>query len=447
VDLSIALPWQTQNILSLVGRDREQDLLGKKVLEALPEIASQGFNELLDQVYESGEPYFGNERLVSLARGVAGELEDVYLNFVYQPWRKADGTIEGVFVHAVDVTESVMARRAVEELALSVQQNEARLRAVLQQVVSGICQVNRDGAFEFVNDRFCEIAGRTMDMLRKLHFDDLVHHDDRRQSRQVFETLYRGQPAMELIQWWTRSNGTEVWVQLNLSPVFNEHGSVESVVCVTQDITAKKQAEEALRRSEKLAAVGQLASTIAHEINNPLESVTNLLYLMQTTASADELKGYAKLATDELMRVSHVVASTLRFHRQPTTLALDHVSGLLDSARTIYQARLRSSEIEVVRQYTDEEPIYCSNAELRQVFTNIIGNAFNAMRNSARRTLFLRARPSTSWNMRGHGLRVTIADTGRGMKPCGVEACFRALFHNKGDEWLRAWTMAEPGYS
>jgi PAS domain S-box-containing protein len=422
-----------ERYLSLVGGRTPQELLGKPLLEALPEVSGQVFPKLLDQVYETGVAYVGNEERVLLAQGEGGKLRERFVNFVYQPWCDSSGNTEGVFVHAVDVTESVLARKSVEQLAGSLQESEGRLRAILEQVVSGICQIDLDGRLTFVNERLCQIAGRSSDALIGSKLSELVYADDRAVSESMFERFrYEGQ-TYEIVQRYSRADGPPIWVQNNFSAVLDRTGKIESVVCVTQDVTERKVAEEALRKSEKLAAVGQLASTIAHEINNPLEAVTNLLYLIQSTDSRDALKQYAATASEELMRVSHVVTTTLSFHRERKEASLQNVSTLLESAVTLYQGRLKAAEIQIIRDYNDPVPICSYGGELRQVFANMIGNAFDATRNAVDKRLFVSTRPATSPRNGLKGVRVTIADTGYGMSRPTLRRIFEPFFTTKGN--------------
>jgi PAS domain S-box-containing protein len=418
--------------LSVVGRKHASDLLGKPILEAMPEMHGQIFPKLLDRVYKSGVAHVGNEERALLPRGEHGQLEEVFFNFVYRPWRDASGAVEGVFIHAVDVTESVRARRAVEELASSLQKSEGRLRGIVEQIVSGICQMDLQGRLTFVNERFCEIAGKPAESLLGTEVFDLVVPEDREAGRAMFERLVHGGPTYESVQRFTRADKPPVWVQNNLSAVIGPSGAIESVVCVTQDITERKVTEEALRRSEKLAAVGQLASTIAHEINNPLESVMNLLYLIQGAQSPEDLETYARLANEELMRVSHVVTTTLSFHRQLAEATYEKLSGLLESAVALYQGRLRSADIRVVKRYSDAKPIRSYGGELRQVFANMIGNAFDATRNSADKRLLIRTRAATDPKTGEEGVRVTVADTGSGMSASTMAHIFEPFFTTKG---------------
>jgi PAS domain S-box-containing protein len=418
--------------LSVVGRKHANDLLGKPILEAMPEMHGQIFPTLLDRVFKTGIAHVGNEEPALLPRGKNGKLEEVFFNFIYRPWRDASGAVEGVFIHAVDVTESVRARRAVEELAASLQKSEGRLRGIVEQIVSGICQMDLLGRITFVNDRFGEIAGKAPDNLLGTEFFDLAHAEDREAGRAMFEHLVHGGPTYEAVQRFTRADKPPVWVQNNLSAVTGANGEIESVVCVTQDITERKVTEEALRRSEKLAAVGQLASTIAHEINNPLESVMNLLYLIQGAKSPADLETYARLASEELMRVSHVVTTTLSFHRQPADATYEKLSGLLESAVALYQGRLRAAEIRVVKRYDDSKPIRSYGGELRQVFANMIGNAFDATRNATDKRILIRTRTATDPSTGNPGIRVTIADTGSGMSGATMKHIFEPFFTTKG---------------
>ena len=144
-------------------------------------------------------------------------------------------------------------------------------------------------------------------------------------------------------------------------------------------LVERQKAEAALLMSEKLAVAGRLAASIAHEINNPLEAVTNLLYLISRSSSLDESKNYAQTAMSELARVSEIVTETLRFHRQQVKPVMVQVPEIVDSALVLYHARLRSARIVIERDFRECPPILASAGELRQVILNLVGNAADAM--------------------------------------------------------------------
>jgi len=177
-----------------------------------------------------------------------------------------------------------------------------------------------------------------------------------------------------------------------------------------------KQAQEALRRSEKLAVAGRLAASIAHEINNPLEAVTNLLYLIRHSDTLTEALGYLGTAEQELSRVTEIVTQTLKFYRQPSQPALLEVNEVLDSLLLLFQPRLTAANIKVKKEFANVGPIMGLSGELRQVFANLITNAIDAMRDGG--TLPIRVRHARELaNGLRPGVRISIADTGSGIPP------------------------------
>jgi signal transduction histidine kinase len=198
-------------------------------------------------------------------------------------------------------------------------------------------------------------------------------------------------------------------------PVRNDAGEIERWLGSATDIHDQKLAEETLRRTEKLAAAGRLAASIAHEINNPLEAVTNALYLALMDSSLSvETRTYLTMAEQELARVAQVATQTLRFHHQSVAANGADVSGIMDSALALYLPRFEACEIAVEREYEAGQMLFCRGDELRQVFSNLLSNAFDATRTGGR--LVIRIRASRMWRGEGGtGLRVTIADTGEGI--------------------------------
>lgn len=197
-------------------------------------------------------------------------------------------------------------------------------------------------------------------------------------------------------------------------------------------LVASRVAEEVLRRSEKLAVTGRLAASIAHEINNPLTSVTNLLYLIGGSSSLEETKTYTEMAAAELARVSEIVTQTLRFYREPKKPAIVQVSEIVDSALTLYQPRLNGAEIMIERDFRECSPVLAMAGELRQVISNLIRNSLDAIGHDG----MLKIRVS---NAREHsngsrpGIRLTVADSGSGIPPEIRKTLFEPFVSTKGD--------------
>ena len=214
-------------------------------------------------------------------------------------------------------------------------------------------------------------------------------------------------------------------------PVRTTPQEVRWVGVIVLDASERKRSEEALRKTEKLAATGRLAASISHEINNPLEAITNLLFLLRNFCQLeDPALNYVVMAEHEARRISEITQQTLRFYRQPTQPARANVGELLDSVLSLYQGRLKSSNIQVERKFDPSVDLFCFAGELRQVFANLIGNAIDASSEGGR--LMVRARPSRNWNNPEQtGIRFTVADTGTGMEPAVLERIFEAFFTTK----------------
>ncbi len=214
------------------------------------------------------------------------------------------------------------------------------------------------------------------------------------------------------------------WYEVSASPVG------DGIAIFLRDVTEARQQEDALRRTEKLAAVGRLASSISHEINNPLESVVNLLYLIEHSDSAgDEMRTYAKLATSELARVSHIVTQTLKFHRQSLRAQQTRMADILESVVSLFQGRLNTLHIRLHRRFDRHDTICCLAGDIRQVFANLIGNALDAMQGDG--DLWLRTRRSHNWKTGAAGLRITVADNGCGMSSKTLRNLFEAFYTTK----------------
>jgi signal transduction histidine kinase len=204
------------------------------------------------------------------------------------------------------------------------------------------------------------------------------------------------------------------------------------------------RAQEALRRSEKLAVTGRLAASIAHEINNPLESVTNLLYLLRAEKSSTKRQAYLEQAEQELARVAEITKHTLRYYREPNKPVEVSLPALVESVLALYQSRLVAAGIEVRKEFrAASTPVYANPGELRQVIANLIGNALDAMRSGG--TLWLRVRLQGGRPGRSARLRLTIADSGSGIERHLLPTIFEPFVTTKGETGtgLGLWVIQE----
>jgi PAS domain S-box-containing protein len=223
------------------------------------------------------------------------------------------------------------------------------------------------------------------------------------------------------------------WVCSHGRVVVDETGRPARMIGMTTDITQRRLEEEALRRSGQLAAAGRLAATIAHEINNPLAAVTNLLYLMHDGHNPE----YLRMAEQEIARISHIVKQTLAFYRVSLKPLPVNPAELIDDVVAAFRATIQAREVSVETQYRCRQEINAFPNELSQVFGNLVANALDAMNPGG--TLLLRT------GTYQHGLRVTVADNGKGIPREALSKIFEPFFtaNKEGGTGLGLWLAKE----
>jgi PAS domain S-box-containing protein len=203
-----------------------------------------------------------------------------------------------------------------------------------------------------------------------------------------------------------------------------------AVLEVSRDITAQLKAEEAVRETEKLAAMGRVAGIIAHEINNPLAAITNTLYLLRNHPSLDDnARRFADMAEQELQRVSHITRQTLSFYRESKQPIPVNLAELLDDVLELQERLLQSTHIRLRKEYSATPFVHGFPVELRQVFLNLIGNAVQAMPDGGE--LRVNLREATDWERQRRGTAISILDTGAGIKPEDASRLFQPFFSTK----------------
>jgi two-component system NtrC family sensor kinase len=192
------------------------------------------------------------------------------------------------------------------------------------------------------------------------------------------------------------------------------------------------RAARLIARNQKLATIGQLTGSIAHEINNPLEAVTNLLFLMEHGELSPALREYLTLAQRELDRAVRISKQTLNFSRESPAPVRVGLGGLLDEVLVLYARRIARKQLEVVRQFINDDPVVVFPGEMRQVFSNLISNAIEASPEHGR--LYLRLRKSRHWgDVKVTGMRVTVADQGAGIPAKIRHRVGEPFFTTKGE--------------
>ena len=389
----------------------------------------------LYRALKNGEVVRGEEQLV-----LRGDDTFVWIRSSAAPIRGKDGSIVGGVVAFNDIDEE---KRAEQKL------RQAYDRLAIAQSTAKISDWEWD-----LNTQRVTLSSQTERLhgLRPGAFDgqfdswtNTVVPSDREKFILALRTAIATGTSVETDYRILGVDGSVCWLLSKAVVRKDETGDVTSMLGVSMDISTLKHAQEALLQSEKLAAAGRLAASISHEINNPLESITNLLFLVAGDPNLSETtRSFVAQAEQELARVSHIATQTLRFYRQSTRPTNADVPALLDSVLTLHRGRFANMQVEIVRQYRSKSSLLCFEGELRQVFTNLVGNALDAMTGKPGR-LVLRTTDRVNWSNAKSGIRVTIADNGSGIPPDILMRIFEPFYSTKGNRGtgLGLWVTKE----
>jgi PAS domain S-box-containing protein len=292
-----------------------------------------------------------------------------------------------------------------------------------------------------------EVIGKSVSMLlpedRTTEVDEILSRLRQGGRVEHFETTRR------------TKEGRTLNVSLTISPVRDAQGNIFAASTIARDITQGKLAEEAIRNSERLAVAGRMAATITHEINNPLEIVTNILYLLANDHSLGETaRQYVRTADEELRRVGQITRTTLGLYRERDTAIVPvDIAELIDSTLFLYRRRLQSLAVRIEKRLDAAGNIMGVAGELRQVFSNLIANAIDALTITGTK-LVVHVCDSLDWSdLSRRGIRVIIADDGSGMSAQTRANLFQPFFTSKGQQgtgvglWVSRGIVAKHGGS
>ena len=421
-----AINYANQRFLDYIGRHLTPDGSSHWLTAFAPEDRQRVIAAWTHSV-QTGEDYSVEARLIRHADG-----EPRWFHIRALPVRNDAGQIDSWLGVAMDIHDRRNFAETLRAQQIETERQRAELETIYENTPVGLALFDPvEFRFLRINDEQARIIGLPREQILGrcvLDFTAGVAS-----FGELFRQAASGHPVRDrIVEGELQANpGVSRTWNVNYFPVRDDAGNITGITAASLEITQQRKAELALMQSEKLAAVGRLASSISHEINNPLEAITNLLYLVAHSAELpEELKVYVHMAQSELSRVSQIATQTLRFHRQAVGPTEVTAAQLVDAVLNLYQGRLTNSGIRVDARYSSSTAILCFENDIRQVLNNLIANAIDAMRTGGR--LLLRAHDAMQPGSGIPGIRITVADTGHGISRATQGRLFEPFFTTKG---------------
>ena len=341
-----------------------------------------------------------------------------------RPLKNQLGEVTGAVNCFYDISERKLAEEAMARLAAIVESSDD---AIIGKDVNGIIQTWNAGAERLFGYTRQEAVGCSVTLL--------IPPDRVDEEPAILERIRRGEHIEHYESVRRRKDGRLLDVSLTISPIVDANGQVVGASKIARNITERKLAEAALIKSEKLAAAGRLAATLAHEINNPMQAVMNLMTLLGKSPRLDaDEQAYATMAEEELSRVVHLTQQCLSFYRESIYPVAVNPETVLENVLNLYDKRLLAKGLTLNKQYlANGTTINSYPGEIRQVFSTLLLNAMEAVPTGG--TIAMRVRKSSRWNnLTSQGVRIVIADSGIGIPPQNVTRIFEPFFTTKGEQ-------------
>jgi PAS domain S-box-containing protein len=421
------IPQLRQLVIERLNIARENIELEKagRHADAISSVVSKAGKSKMDQVRELVGDMRKEEELLLRERTASSQqsLRRTIVTFVVATFTALIFVLVYYLVARKELSQSIAAARAIKD-------REAWLHTTLRSIGDAVIATDRRGAVKFLNGvaekltGFNSLEAEGMPIAEVFPiFNEVTKQAVENPVEKVLESgIVVGLANHTVLR---NRDGHEIPIEDSAAPIMDDDRNISGVVLVFRDVEQQRLAEESARKSEKLAAAGRLAATIAHEINNPLEAITNLLFLARTAESLEDARQYLSSADQELARVAHITRQTLGFVRATAAATETRISALVEEVLMVYSGRIRARQIDVVKDFADDVAITAFRGDLVQIFSNLVANALDAMGSGG--TLSLSA------NATDGGVIFEIQDSGTGISSVNQKRIFDAFFTTKTD--------------
>jgi PAS domain S-box-containing protein len=392
---------------------REDEMVGQSILRLIPPELQHEEDEILCKL-RAGQriDHFETTRVRKNGKRLS-------VSVTISPVKDDTGKIIGASKIARDISD----RKQNDE-------SRFRLAAIVDSADDAIIGKDLNGIIQSWNQGACRMFGYSADEMVGQSILRLVPPELHYEEDEILRKLRAGERIDHYETTRAKKSGEKLNVSVTISPIKDESGRVIGASKIARDISERKRIERLLIEAEKLAATGRMAAAVAHEINNPLESLINLIFLArQNSAAEGKAHRYLLTAEEELERVSHIARQTLGYYRDTGVPTSVHLHDLVDNVLTVYHSKLVSAGVSTECRFDDLQKIVVSKGEMVQVFSNVIANAVDAMRQGG--SLYISIR-----NLIGSpddGIRIVIRDNGTGIRQEHLERIFEPFFTTKGE--------------
>ena len=393
---------------------RHPEGMGQKTSECWPEVWS--FNRLVYERVFQGETVDYQNQLLHLYKN--GALEEYYFDLCYSPLRSVAGTIDGVLVTVFDVTNRYHGQAALKEKAKQL----AEVAAIVESSEDAILSKDLNGIITSWNAAAAKLFGYEPEEIIGRSILTLIPEEMYSDEARIISRILAGRKIEHFETLRKKKSGELINVSLTISPVKNAEGVVIGASKILRDISDRKRMEQSLLQAEKIAATGRMAATIAHEVNNPLEAITNLLFLAKSRSTDAEVIGYLDTAENELSRVSHIAKQTLGYYREYASATKFSIAEVVAAAMEVYKPRCATAGITVISHVDSNRKAVMRRGEMMQVISNLLANSIYAMPSGG--TLHIDVRDT----VQPEGVEVTVSDTGTGIPGTVLPRVFDAFF-------------------